>query len=241
MLPEVHYFGSAPYVLLRCRRADRPNLGGQRLHVLECTLLIHLLTSLLLPNAGYAKVGATLWDMPTYVRPADDGVGDRRLDAPHERLRRMPSLPVLARGVGAVHCASRKLGSDYIHVADGGPIGMISQPTAAWEDGRRRRSHEGSRGRCAGAARTYIAFSASYCWSAQLLLPRPTGILGMATTRSSGAPVLAITAATRWSSFWARTAMGCRTLGRRSIPLTRVASLAESRVARPGSFDNAFY
>ncbi|KAI0915134.1 glycoside hydrolase family 43 protein [Ustulina deusta] len=140
--PEVHYFDGAWYVYFTAGSSS--DLDGQRLHVL--------------------KGGATPWDTFSYVGQLTD---EWAIDASTLRTSFGNYLVFSCfHGVSAQSLCIQKLGSDYASLT--GSISVISQPTAAWETVSTP-VNEGPAALYWGG-KTYLAYSASYCWSASYCL-----------------------------------------------------------------------
>ncbi|KAI1369706.1 glycoside hydrolase family 43 protein [Xylaria arbuscula] len=140
--PEVHYFDGAWYVYFTAGNAD--NLDGQNLHVL--------------------KGGSTPWDDFTYVRQL---TSEWAIDASTLRTSFGNYLVFSCfHGVTYQSLCIQALGSDYTSLT--GSISVISQPTASWETVSAP-VNEGPAALYWGG-KTYLTFSASYCWSASYCL-----------------------------------------------------------------------
>ncbi|KAI0971431.1 glycoside hydrolase family 43 protein [Xylaria arbuscula] len=140
--PEVHYFGDTWYVYFTA--GDSDDLDGQRLHVL--------------------KGGATPWDTFSYVGQLTD---EWAIDATTLRTSFGNYLVFSCyHGVSTQSLCIQALGSDYTSLT--GSISVISQPTESWETVSLA-VNEGPAALYWGGT-TYLAFSASYCWSASYCL-----------------------------------------------------------------------
>ena len=183
--PEVHYLGGLWYIYYTA--GNNQDLNGQRLHVLKGKGA-HLL------NAGFPVVRvadledarcARRWPNAMgrlHVRAADDaGLGDRRVGAPVQRPRQLHDVLVLQRGGAPVDLPAAA--GAGLHVADGVDLrGVAAGPGvgAAGQPGER-----GPGGAVRGG-KTYIAYSASDCWTQYYCL----GLLtwdGRTDPRSAGA------------------------------------------------------
>ncbi|GAP89480.1 putative glycosyl family 43 [Rosellinia necatrix] len=137
--PEVHNFDGVWYAYYTAGNGD--NLDGQRLHVL--------------------KGGATPLDAFTY---AGQLTTEWSIDG---SILRMGSwgdylMSSCTQGVPSQSICLQQLGADRVSVT--GPIHIISQPTESWEvEGMP--VNEGPFALYFGG-KTYISYSASYCWTA---------------------------------------------------------------------------
>ncbi|KAI1493536.1 putative glycosyl hydrolase, family 43 [Biscogniauxia mediterranea] len=141
--PEVHYFDGSWYVYFTA--GTSANLDGQRLHAL--------------------KGGATPWDDFTY---AGQLTNEWAIDGSTLRLNTWGNYLLFScfHDVTYQSLCIQKLGSDYVSLT--GDIAVISQPTETWET-QSTPVNEGPAALYFGGA-TYIAYSASYCWSAAYCL-----------------------------------------------------------------------
>ncbi|ORY56834.1 glycosyl hydrolase family 43 protein [Pseudomassariella vexata] len=159
--PEVHYLGGLWYIYYTAGEGD--DLDGQRLHVL--------------------KGGATPYDTFTYAAQLTT---EWAIDASILRFNTYGNYLMFScfHGVTYQSICLQQLGSDYISLT--GSISVISQPTESWEIV----SYPVNEGPAAlyFGGKTYISYSASYCWS-------PSYCLGLLTWDGSTAP----TSASAWT------------------------------------------
>ncbi|KAI1858906.1 uncharacterized protein JN550_012365 [Neoarthrinium moseri] len=141
--PEIHYFDGTWYIYYTAGRSA--DLDGQNVHVL--------------------KGGATPWDTYTYAAQLTTAWS---IDASILRFNNYGNYLMTSCFNGNTYqsICLQKLGSNYVSVT--GPIYTISQPTQSWE----KVSHPVNEGPAAlyFGGKTYIAYSASYCWSASYCL-----------------------------------------------------------------------
>ncbi|GJC81439.1 extracellular exo-alpha-(1-_5)-L-arabinofuranosidase [Colletotrichum liriopes] len=142
--PEVHWLGNRWYIYFTA--GGSANLDNQRMHVL--------------------RGGTTPWDSYTYVGRI--GADEWAIDASILRTPQHGEFLMYSCFHGAAYqsICIQKLNTDYVSTS--GPVSLISQPTQAWE----RVSHPVNEGPAAlyFGGKTYIAYSASYCWSASYCL-----------------------------------------------------------------------
>ncbi|KAI0017188.1 putative glycosyl hydrolase, family 43 [Xylariomycetidae sp. FL0641] len=147
--PEVHWFeGAGWFVYFTSGNAD--NLDGQRLHVL--------------------KGGDTPWDQYAY---AGTLTNEWSIDASILRTSAFGNFLIFSCFHGAPHqsLCIQALGSDHVSVT--GDISVISQPTEPWETVGTP-VNEGPAPLYFNDGVTYVAYSASYCWT-------PSYCLGLLT------------------------------------------------------------
>ncbi|CAH0038110.1 unnamed protein product [Clonostachys solani] len=138
--PEVHWLGDRWYVYFTAGNGN--NLDGQRMHVL--------------------RGGTTPWDSYTYVGRI--GPDQWNIDGSILRTSGFGNFFVSSCFNGATYqsICIQALGSDYVSTTTGS-VSLISQPTQSWE----RVSHPVNEGPAAlyFGGKTYLGYSASYCWS----------------------------------------------------------------------------
>ncbi|KAI1336378.1 glycosyl hydrolase family 43 protein [Xylariaceae sp. FL0016] len=156
--PEVHYFDGTWYVYFTAGDAD--DLDGQRLHAL----------------IG----GSTPWDDFTY---AGQLTSEWAIDASTLRTSNFGNFLLFScfHGVTYQSICLQQLGSDYVSLI--GDITVISQPTESWETASYP-VNEGPAALYFSNGATYIAYSASYCWS-------PDYCLGLLTWDGTTSPASA--------------------------------------------------
>ncbi|KAH8896567.1 glycosyl hydrolase family 43 protein [Thozetella sp. PMI_491] len=159
--PEVHYLGGAWYIYYTA--GNSADLDGQRLHVL--------------------KGGATPWDSYTY---AGQLTTEWAIDASVLRFNNYGLYLMFScmHGVTYQSICLQQLSSSYTSLT--GSIYVISTPDKAFEQNGYP-VNEGPAALYYGG-KTYIAYSASYCWTANYCL-------GLLTWDGSTAP----TSASAWS------------------------------------------
>jgi GH43 family beta-xylosidase len=160
--PEVHYLGGAWYVYYTAGNCD--DLGGQRLHVL--------------------RGGATPWDEYSYAAQLST---EWAIDASVLRFAEHGNFLVFSCFHGGLPNQStclQQLGDDFVSVT--GDIHVISKPTEEWESSGTP-VQEGQNALYLGG-RTFIVYSASYCWT-------PDYCLGSLEWNGAGDP----TAETSWT------------------------------------------
>ncbi|KAK7221924.1 hypothetical protein V2G26_009927 [Clonostachys chloroleuca] len=136
--PEIHYFDGNWYLYYTA--GSSANLDLQRSHVL--------------------KGGATPWDEWSY---AGQIAPDWGIDGTIVRFNDWGNYFVYSCMTGVAHQSTcvRKLGSDYVTAGD---LTIISQPDQSWEQSEVP-VQEGPNALYFGG-KTYIAYSANYCWTA---------------------------------------------------------------------------
>lgn len=159
--PEVHYLGSAWYIYFTA--GSSANLDSQNIHVL--------------------KGGATPWDTYTYAAQLTTAWS---IDASVLRFSSYGNYLMYScfSGVTYQSICLQKLGSDYVSLT--GSVYVISQPTQSWEQSGTP-VNEGPAALYYGG-KTYISYSASYCWTANYCL-------GLLTWDGTTSP----TSASAWS------------------------------------------
>ncbi|OGE52505.1 hypothetical protein PENARI_c010G10126 [Penicillium arizonense] len=141
--PEVHYLGGKWYIYYTA--GESTDLDGQRLHVLTG--------------------GATPWDTYTY---SGQLTTEWSIDASVLRFNDYGNYLMFScfHGVTYQSICLQKLGSDYVSLT--GSIYVISQPDQSWEKNGTP-VNEGPVALYFGG-KTYITYSASYCWTANYCL-----------------------------------------------------------------------
>ncbi|KAH6645915.1 glycosyl hydrolase family 43 protein [Truncatella angustata] len=159
--PEVHYFDGIWYIYYTA--GESADLDGQNIHVL--------------------KGGATPYDTFTYAAKL---TSQWSIDASILRTSSYGNFLMTSCFNGNTYqsICLQKLGSDYVSVT--GSVYTISQPTQSWETV----SYPVNEGPAAlyFGGKTYISYSASYCWSASYCL-------GLLTWDGTTAP----TSASAWT------------------------------------------
>jgi GH43 family beta-xylosidase len=139
--PEVHYFSGRWYIYYTAGSSQ--NLDGQRVHVL--------------------RGGATPWDSYTYIRQVTPDWG---IDASTLRLPQGNYLLWSCfSSAGLQSLCAATLSDDFVSI---GPSSVISQPTLDWERVRNP-VNEGPAALYHGG-KTFIAYSASDCWTSSYQL-----------------------------------------------------------------------
>ncbi|KAF2843054.1 glycoside hydrolase family 43 protein [Patellaria atrata CBS 101060] len=139
--PEVHYFGDRWYIYYTA--GNNKDLNGQRVHAL--------------------RGGATPWDAYTYVRQVTPDWG---IDASTLRLPQGNYLVWSCFSpAGLQSLCAAMLNNDFVSI---GASRVISEPTLAWE--RVRNPVNEGPAALYHSNKTFIAYSASDCWSSSYQL-----------------------------------------------------------------------